>query len=64
MVNIVVDLDACQGHANCVMVAAEFFSLDDEGKVVVSAAASSSADTDRIVQAIDSCPVNALRLGS
>lgn len=54
------DLEACQGYANCVVGATDYFDLDDDGLVVVLKAQVAEEDRARVVEAARSCPVSAL----
>ena len=56
------DLDACQGYANCVIGAEDYFDIDDEGLVVVLSTTVQDTDLDRVEAAARSCPVSALRI--
>lgn len=59
---IVADLDLCQGHANCVMIAPKYFSIGDDDKVDVLISSVMEGDESGVRSAVDSCPVSALRL--
>lgn len=54
------DIEACQGYANCVMAAPDYFDLDDDGKVVVLKKEVPVADRPHATEAAQSCPVSAL----
>ena len=54
------DLGACQGYANCVIGAPEYFDLDDDGVVVLLRSEVPEADRARVTEAARSCPVSAL----
>lgn len=54
------DLQACQGYANCVVGATDYFDLDDDGIVVVLRTEVSETDRLRVTEAARSCPVSAL----
>lgn len=54
------DLKACEGYANCVMAASDYFDLDDDGTVVVLKAEVPESDRARVTEAARSCPVSAL----
>ncbi len=60
--HIEVDRDACQGYANCVMGASEYFDLDDDGKVILLNAEVPPELESDVAAAVRSCPVSALRL--
>ena len=55
-----VDRDKCQGIGACVGIAPEVFDLDGEGKVFVVNAA--GGDDDLILEAAESCPLEAIRI--
>jgi ferredoxin len=66
---IVVDLNKCQDHGQCVFSAPSVFALDDEGKLSFRAEAASdsytSADLDEslrddVEEAADACPLQAI----
>lgn len=54
------DLDACQGYANCVVAASDYFDLDDDGLVVLLKVEVPDSERDRVIEAARSCPVSAL----
>lgn len=56
------DPSACQGYANCVMAAPEYFDLGDDGVVIVTHAEVPESDRAHVEAAVNSCPVSALRL--
>ncbi|GAA4994929.1 ferredoxin [Streptomyces sp. NBC_00873] len=56
------DLGACQGYANCVVGADDYFDIDDDGIVVVLKAEVPDADRKRVEEAARSCPVSALKV--
>lgn len=60
MATIKADLCACQGYANCVVGAEDYFDIDDDGKVVMLRLEVSEADRKRVEEAARSCPVSAL----
>ncbi|MEU5398077.1 ferredoxin [Streptomyces sp. NPDC005963] len=57
-----VDLDACQGYANCVVAAPDTYDIDDEGLVVLLKDSITAEDLPRIREAVHSCPVSALTI--
>lgn len=60
---IKVDYPACEGYANCVTAAPEYFDLDDDTNLVVLLQEDVEADQKAHVEnAVRSCPVAALRL--
>ncbi|XKH57561.1 ferredoxin [Citricoccus nitrophenolicus] len=54
------DLQACQGYANCVIAAPDYFDLDDDGIVDVLKTEVPEADRAHVTEAARSCPVSAL----
>ncbi|TFD85201.1 ferredoxin [Cryobacterium serini] len=57
---VTADLKACQGYANCVMAAPDYFDLDDDGNVVMVKTEVPEAERSRVTEAARSCPVSAL----
>ncbi|HEX7475573.1 MAG TPA: ferredoxin [Dehalococcoidales bacterium] len=53
-----VDRDLCVGIGNCVAVAPTVFKLDNENKVIILDI--KSASEQKVMSAIESCPVGAL----
>ncbi|WP_300016584.1 ferredoxin [Pseudonocardia sp.] len=62
MTRIAVDVQRCEGYANCVVAAPSAFDLDDDGKVVLVHARVAAADRSAVTAAVRSCPVAAIRL--
>jgi len=56
---IIVDKNLCLGCGTCVVIAPKTFRLGAEGKAEVIEPASDKEET--IKEAIDSCPVNAIK---
>jgi ferredoxin len=54
-----IDRTTCIGTANCAKVAPEIFVLDDE-RIVTFVVPPADAPPDRVVEACDVCPVDAL----
>ena len=54
------DLEACQGYANCVVGAEDYFDISDDGVVVLLHTQVSDAERGRVEEAARSCPVSAL----
>ncbi|MDG5484649.1 ferredoxin [Mycolicibacterium gadium] len=52
----------CQGYANCVVAAEDYFDIDDRGLVLVRKTEVPSADRTRVEEAARSCPVAALEV--
>lgn len=55
-----VDREKCQGIGACVGIAPEVFDIDREGKAVVINPG--GADDDTILEAAESCPLEAITL--
>ncbi len=55
-----VDRDLCIGVGNCVVIAPTAFKLDEENKAIVLEPA--SVDDDALLEAAESCPVQAIIL--
>ena len=58
---VVVDLDTCQDHGQCVFAAPEVFRLDESGKLAY-VAEPDGALRDAVEEAADVCPLQAIRL--
>lgn len=56
------DRKLCQGYANCVMAADDYFDIDDTGLVLVRKSEVPAADRSRVEEAARSCPVAALKV--
>ncbi|MFG3603779.1 ferredoxin [Micromonospora chersina] len=60
---VIVDLDACQGYACCMMEAPEVFDLDeDAGKVLLLVESPSEGLRTKTEAAVRACPAKALKL--
>ncbi|WP_370501284.1 ferredoxin [Mycolicibacterium sp. jd] len=61
--DITIDRDRCEGHGQCVAVAPDLFDLDDEGIAVlrVDTQAIPTDQAENAAQAVDVCPVAALK---
>lgn len=59
---VIADFGACQGYANCVVGADDYFDLDDDGVVVVLRDDVPESEVKRVTDAVRSCPVSALRV--
>jgi ferredoxin len=57
-----VDGKRCEGHGFCEDAAPELFALDEDGELIIKAAAVPAELLDKARQAVHSCPVAALRL--
>ena len=55
-----VDRERCRGLGNCVVLAPTVFRLDETNKAVVAGTA--SVDDERLFEAAESCPENAIVL--
>lgn len=62
MTHIRADLSLCQGYANCVVAAGDYFDIDDDALVVVLGDDVPEVDRKRVDEAARSCPVSALML--
>jgi len=62
MARINADVGLCQGYANCVAAADDYFDIDDDGRVVLLQSDVPEADYSRVAQAAHSCPVSVLRV--
>lgn len=58
---IVVDLEVCDGHAQCVFAAPNVFQLDGQGKVRYTAEPDES-ERDNVMNAVDACPLLAIEI--
>jgi 3-phenylpropionate/trans-cinnamate dioxygenase ferredoxin reductase subunit len=62
MAKVKADLGTCQGYANCVAAAEDYFDIDDDGVVVLLKTDVADSDHARVEEAARSCPVSVLRL--
>ena len=63
MLEVTADLALCQGYANCVIAAPDYFDIDDDEGVVTILKSDVPADRRAYVEeAVRSCPVSALAL--
>lgn len=62
MAKVIADLNKCEGYANCVMGAEDYFDIDDDGIVVLLKADIGDGDRKRVEEAVRSCPVTALKI--
>lgn len=60
MATVKADLSLCQGYANCVVAADDYFDIDDEGLVVLLNTEVPDSERTRVEEAARSCPVSAL----
>lgn len=54
------NIEACQGYANCVVAADDYFDIDDDGVVVLLKTEVPESERARVEEAARSCPVSAL----
>ncbi|WP_194827901.1 ferredoxin [Nocardia sp. XZ_19_231] len=59
---IAADRTRCEGHGMCEALLPDIFRVDDEGNVTVLTDQVSEAELDDVRLAVDSCPVEALRM--
>ena len=57
---VVVNLDLCQGHAQCEDVLPEVFSIGPDGKVVLLDEQPSEELRHKVEEAVRLCPVDAI----
>lgn len=60
--DVVVDLDLCDGHGQCEFAAPNVFQLDDAGELEYEPHPPAS-ELGAVQQAVRLCPVQAIRLG-
>ncbi|NWL10413.1 ferredoxin [Paenarthrobacter nitroguajacolicus] len=60
MATIKADLGMCQGYANCIVGASDYFDIDDDGIVIVLETEVPDSERKRVEEAARSCPVSAL----
>jgi ferredoxin len=58
-----IDRTICNGYGNCVVAAPDVFDIDDEDIAVVRPGRPHGDDVDAVMEAVDCCPVRAIRLG-
>ncbi len=63
MTRIEVDYDVCEGHGMCEAMAPDFFELDDDDMLTVRRPEVPDDVVGEVRAAVESCPVQALRLG-
>ena len=60
---VVLDLDLCQGYANCVMAAPEIFDIDDaKGTAILLQETPEEAARAAAEDAVRQCPADAISL--
>lgn len=57
-----VDLELCQGYANCVLAAPEVFELSDDGLSAVIDESPGEDQRAAVEEAVRTCPVRAIHL--
>ncbi len=57
-----VDMDLCQGHANCMAEAPEIFQVDDKGKLSVLQDTADNALLKKALAAAEYCPTSAIKI--
>jgi ferredoxin len=62
VIKVVVDLDVCQNHGQCVFSAPQVFELDDDGDLVQLQAEVGDDLRDAVEEAADVCPVQAITI--
>ncbi len=60
-ITVIVDRDACIGAQNCLHWAPGLFEIDDEGLAVV-VGDPAALSREQLVQAVEGCPTQAIRL--
>ena len=58
---VLVDLEVCQDHGQCVFAASEVFHLDESGRLGY-VAEPDDALRDVVEEAVDVCPLQAIRI--
>ncbi|WP_428950052.1 ferredoxin [Streptomyces sp. cg35] len=58
---VVVDMNKCQDHGQCVFAAPDVFSFDDAGRLAC-VADPDDALRDEVEEAADVCPLQAIRI--
>ncbi|MFZ5847455.1 MAG: ferredoxin [Actinomycetota bacterium] len=59
---VAVDYDLCEANGICVGIDPDVFQLDDDDNLHLLSTDVTEANEARILQAVDSCPRNALRI--
>ncbi|EHR59181.1 ferredoxin [Saccharomonospora cyanea] len=60
---ITIDYERCEGHGLCALTAPGVFQLDDQG-LTRYVAKPADSERDNVMQAIQDCPVQAIRVSS
>ena len=58
---VVVDMNKCQDHGQCVFAAPDVFRMDDDGRLAY-VSDPDEALRDQVEQAADVCPLQAIRI--
>ncbi|GHH85658.1 ferredoxin [Streptomyces capitiformicae] len=58
---VVVDMNKCQDHGQCVFASPDVFSMDDDGHLLYVADPDESL-RDEVEEAADVCPLQAIRI--
>lgn len=58
---VVVDMNKCQDHGQCVFAAPEVFRMDDDGRLAY-VSDPDEALRDQVEEAADVCPLQAIRI--
>ncbi|MFE6163653.1 ferredoxin [Streptomyces sp. NPDC056486] len=61
MLKVIVDLDVCQDHGQCVFAAPDVFTLDQEGHLAYTESPDEALRADA-EDAADVCPLQAIRV--
>ena len=59
---VAVDMAVCQDHGQCCFAAPEVFQLDDSGKLVVLIDSPDESLRDKVEEAADVCPLQAITI--
>jgi ferredoxin len=62
VIKVLVDMDVCQNHGQCVFSAPQVFELDDDGTLVVLQGEVGEDLRDAVEEAADVCPVQAITI--
>ncbi len=62
MIKVLVDMDVCQNHGQCVFSAPQVFELDDEGDLVQLQGEVGEDLREAVEEAADVCPVQAITI--
>ncbi|YCK79857.1 ferredoxin (plasmid) [Arthrobacter sp. D3-18] len=62
MASIIIDFNRCEGHGLCEQASPEIFRLDEDGMLELVQEHVDPQSEPRVVDAVRSCPVAALKL--